>query len=113
MEISTKVGKSGSKDIYLDAVQWGVARDKKNVLSFFAKVVKKVRDENEKVPETINVDKNYVSITKEGEVRRFVVGKDKKAKTISKSKPGKNIAARITARINEKYGHAKDNTPNR
>lgn len=114
MEGSIIVGKSGSKVINLDAVQCGVARDKNKVLSFFAKVVKKVKEKNENsiTPAPIRVDNNKVMV-KDGSVTRFIVGKDKKAKVISKSKPGKETIAKIVAKINEKYGRTKENMPNR
>lgn len=114
MEGSIIVGKSGSRVINLDAVQCGVARDRKNVLSFFAKVVKKVKEksENSITPTPIKVNNNKVMV-KDGNITRFIVGKDKKAKVISKSKPGKEITGRIMAKINEKYGHTEEQMSNR
>ncbi|MBR2705491.1 MAG: hypothetical protein IKE91_08495 [Clostridia bacterium] len=113
MEGSIIVGKSGSKVINLDTVQCGVAKDKNNVLSFFARAVKKVKErmENSITPEPIKVHNNIVT-EKDGEVNRLLV-KDKKAKSISKSKLDKDKLGRIRAKINEKYGHTKDSTPNR
>lgn len=114
MEGSIIVGKSGSRVINLDAVQCGVARDKENVLSFFAKVVKKVREKTEitDVPAPIKVHDNKVTIKDNGVVNRFIVNKEKKAKILSKSRD-KELVARVMRSINQKYGHTNEKTPNR
>ncbi len=112
MEGSIIVGKSGSKVINLDAVQCGVAKER-NVIKFFAKAVKKIKERMDSsiTPEPIKVHTNIVT-EKDGEVNRLLV-KDKKAKSICKSKKDKYTIARIRDRINEKYGHSKESAPNR
>ena len=109
MEGSIIVAKSGSRVINLDAVQCGIAKEKSRI-SFFAKTAKKVK-ENSIAPEPIKVFDNKVMV-KDGVVNRFVVNKEKKAKTISKSKD-KGIVARVMNSINLKYGRTKESTPNR
>jgi site-specific DNA-methyltransferase (adenine-specific)/modification methylase len=71
----------------------------------------KERMDSSITPEPIKVHTNIVT-EKDGEVNRLLV-KDKKAKSISKSKKDKYTIARIRNRINEKYGHSKESAPNR
>ncbi len=103
------VGKSGPSVINLDAVQCGVTKDKSR-LGFFAKAAKIVRGENAITPAPIKVYQNNVTI-RNGEVNRFVVNRDKKAKTISTSKD-KSLVERVMKAIDRKY-RAKESTPNR
>lgn len=107
MEGSIIVGNSRSNVINFDVVQCGVAKDK-NKVNFFAKAAKKSKEKDSNTPAPIKVFDNKVMV-KDGVISRFVVNKEKKAKTLSKSRE-KGLVARVMKRIEEKYGPTKEST---